>query len=85
MNVTIEEIKTLVRVQLGLRRVSAEDRFMEDLGAESADLVNIIAAAEDKFRVSFDETDISRVRTVRELYEIIKDNCQDDVVPPAVV
>ncbi|NIM17660.1 MAG: hypothetical protein GTO45_37320 [Candidatus Aminicenantes bacterium] len=72
MPVTIEEIETLVRLQLGARKVSAQDRFMEDLGAESADLLNIITAAEDKFNISFDEADISRVRTVQELYELVK-------------
>ena len=72
MPVTIEDIESLVRLQLGSRKISAQDRFMEDLGAESADLVNIIAAAEDKFNISFNEADISRVRTVQELYEIIK-------------
>jgi acyl carrier protein len=75
MVVTMEEIQTLVRLQLGRRKVSAEDRFMEDLGAESADLVNIIAAAEDKFNISFDETDISKVRTVQQLHELIKNFC----------
>jgi len=72
MVVTMEEIQTLVRLQLGRRKVSAEDRFMEDLGAESADLVNIIATAEDKFNISFDEADISKVRTVQQLYDLIK-------------
>ncbi|UCH97062.1 MAG: acyl carrier protein [Candidatus Aminicenantes bacterium] len=72
MAVTIEEIQTLVRLQLGKRKVSAEDRFMEDLDAESADLVNIIAAAEDKYRISFDESDISGIRTVQQLYDFTK-------------
>jgi acyl carrier protein len=72
MTVTIEDIELLVRLQLGSRKVSAQDRFMEDLGAESADLVNIIAAAEDKFNISFDEADISRIRTVQELYDLTK-------------
>jgi acyl carrier protein len=72
MTVTIEEIQTLVCLQLGRRRAAAEDRFMEDLGAESADLVNIIAAAEDKYRLSFEEAEISRVRTVGELHDLIQ-------------
>ena len=72
MAVTIEEVGTLVRMQLGRRKVSAEDRLMEDLGAESADIVNIIATAEDKFHVSFDEADIPRIRTVQNLYDFIK-------------
>jgi acyl carrier protein len=75
MAVTIEEVQTLVRLQLGRRKVTAEDRFIEDLGAESADLVNIIATAEDKFNTSFDEADISRVRTVQQLYDLIKNFC----------
>jgi acyl carrier protein len=71
MAVTMEEIQTLVGLQLGKRKVLAENRFMEDLGAESADLLNIIAAAEAKYNISFDETDISKIRTVRELYDLI--------------
>jgi acyl carrier protein len=71
MPVTMEEIKSLVRIQLGLDEVSPEDRFMEDLGAESADLVNIIAAAEDKFQVSLEEEEIYTVRTPRHLYDLL--------------
>ena len=72
MVVTIEDIQTLVGLQLGKRKVSAPDRLMEDLGAESADIVNIIATVEDKYQISLEEADISRVRTVRDLYDLIK-------------
>jgi acyl carrier protein len=72
MAVTMEEVQTLVGLQLGKRKVLAEDRFMEDLGAESADLLNLIAVAEAKYAISFDETDISKVRTVQQLYDLIK-------------
>jgi acyl carrier protein len=73
MVVTIEDIQTLVGLQLGRRKVSAPDRLMEDLGAESADIVNIIATVEDKYQISLEEADISRVRTVRDLYDLIKE------------
>jgi acyl carrier protein len=72
MAVTIEDIQTLVGLQLGQRKVSAQDRLMEDLGAESADMVNIIATAEDKYHISLEEADISMVRTVRDLYDLIE-------------
>ncbi len=75
MAVTMEEVQTLVGLQLGKRMVLAEDRFMEDLGAESADLLNIIAAAEAKYDISFDEADISKVRTVQQFYDVIKNFC----------
>jgi acyl carrier protein len=71
MAVTIEDVQTLVGVQLGKRKVSVGDRLMEDLGAESADLVNIIAAVEDKYRISFAEVDISKIRTVNDIYEFL--------------
>lgn len=73
MAVNIEDIQTLVGLQLGRRKVSAQERLMEDLGAESADIVNIIATIEDKYHISLEETDISRVRTVRDLYDLIKE------------
>jgi acyl carrier protein len=72
MAVTIKDIQILVGLQLGRRKVSAQDRLMEDLGAESADIVNIIATVEDKYRISLAEADISRVRTVRDLYDLIE-------------
>jgi len=71
MALTIGDVISLVCVQLGLRRVSEQDRLIEDLGAESADLVNLTAAAEERFRIAFDEEEIARVRTVRELYDLI--------------
>ncbi|MCP4218312.1 MAG: hypothetical protein GY765_26990 [bacterium] len=71
MKATLEEIQDLVRVQLGLRKVSPDSRFMEDLGAESADIVNILAACQDKFEISFEEVDVSGIRTIRQLFEFL--------------
>jgi acyl carrier protein len=72
MIITIEDVQSLVGLQLGVHNVSEEARFIEDLGAESIDLVNLIAAAEDRYNVCFDEEKIARVRTVQELYDLIK-------------
>ncbi len=69
---TIIDIQQMVGLHLGKRQVKPSDRFMEDLGAESADLINITAAAEDKYNITFDEAQITTVRTVQELYELIK-------------
>ncbi|MCK4761330.1 MAG: hypothetical protein KAW12_03960 [Candidatus Aminicenantes bacterium] len=71
MAVTLEDIEELVKLQLGLRQVSPGDRFMEDLGAESADLMNIVATAEDRFKIVFDDAQIAGVRTVEELFNLI--------------
>jgi len=70
MSPSISNIENLVRLQLGLKWVNIDDRFMEDLGAESADLVNIFAAVEDKFGLSFEEEQLAKVRTLRDLYDL---------------
>jgi acyl carrier protein len=71
MTVKLEDVLQLVRSQLGIRNLSATDRLMEDLGAESADLVNLAAAAEDRFTITFDEAKIAAIRTPTDLYNLI--------------
>jgi acyl carrier protein len=68
----MDEIITLVSLQLGIRSVNAGDRIVEDLGAESADVANIIAAVEDRFHITIDEAEIADIRTVADLYELIQ-------------
>jgi acyl carrier protein len=68
MNATIEDIKNLVSLTLGIRNVQPEHRIIEDLGAESADVANILAAVEDKFQIQIREEDIPDIRTVADLH-----------------
>ena len=69
---TIDEIRDLVAVQLGARGVAAGDRLVEDLGAESADVVNLVAALEDKYAIAVDEEEIADLRTVRDVFELVR-------------
>ena len=73
MSVTIEEIGNIVGVQLGVRKVSGDDRIVEDLAAESADVVNIVAAVEDKYAITIDEEVVPDIVTVADLVEIVRD------------
>jgi len=67
----IDEIRHVVSVQLGVTDVHPGSRMIEDLGAESADVVNIVACLEDKYRVSIDEEKIAEIRTVSDLYDLV--------------
>lgn len=71
--VTIEDISTIVGVQLGKRRVKPDDRFLEDLGAESMDVVNIAAAIEDKYRIRIKESEIGGIRTPSDLLKLVQE------------
>jgi acyl carrier protein len=68
MPLTMEEIEQLVGIQLGLKRIRKADRIVEDLGAESADIVNLIAAVEDRYGIVIEEEEVPAIRTVEDLY-----------------
>ena len=70
---TIDDIKMLVSLVLGKKYVQAEDRLIEDLGAESVDIVSLIASVEDSYGVVIDEGDIGQIRTVNDLYQYVVD------------
>jgi acyl carrier protein len=70
--ITQDEIRKLVELQLGKRNVLNTDRLVEDLGAESADVANLVAAAEDKYRISVKESEIARISTPADLLKLIQ-------------
>jgi acyl carrier protein len=72
MTVNIEDITRIIGLVLGRKKVSALDRLMEDLGAESADILNIIVALEDKYRISIDEGKVPSLRTGEDLYHLVQ-------------
>jgi acyl carrier protein len=61
------ELCDLVARQLGRPKVGLDDRLIEDLGAESVDLVNIVAVVEETYQVSVEEERLPLLRTVRDL------------------
>lgn len=69
---TLDEIRRLVALQLGRREVAADDRLVEDLGAESVDLVNVVATTEERYGVTLDEAELPDLRTVADLYERVR-------------
>jgi acyl carrier protein len=68
---TAEEIRALVGRQLGLRDVRLEDDIAADLGAVSADIINIVAALEDLYRVVIGEEELPDIHTVEQLHRLV--------------
>jgi acyl carrier protein len=68
---TAEEIRKLVGRQLGLREVRLEDEIAADLGAVSADIINIVAALEDLYGVVIGEEELPDLRTVDQLHRLV--------------
>lgn len=70
--VSMEEIKKLVGLQLGVRTVQENSLLVEDLGAESADVANIVAALEEKYQITVKESEIATIRTPADLLELTR-------------
>ena len=68
----ISPLTSLVAAQLGLSSVRSSDLLVEDLGAESMDIVNIIAGVEERFGIRIDEHALPDIRSVADLHDLIE-------------
>ena len=62
-----ESLLKMVGIQLGRRKVRIEDRFFEDLNAESVDMVNLAANIEERTGIFIPEEIIPELKTVKDL------------------
>lgn len=60
-------VRQLIARQLGRDVVAPADRLVEDLGAESIDLVTIVAVLEETYQVRVDEERLPALQTVGDL------------------
>ena len=72
MIVSLADLKTLVGLQLGVPNIDETARFVEELGAESADMLNIVLAVEDKYDLSIAEGEMSEIRSTSDLYNLVR-------------
>ncbi|WP_448547468.1 acyl carrier protein [Thalassotalea fusca] len=52
--------------------ITYDSRLVEDLGFDSLKLMQLLTEIEDEFDIFFDDSTYSRMRTVRQLDEIVK-------------
>jgi acyl carrier protein len=69
--VELEDVCRTVGLVLGRRNVAGDQRLIEDLGAESADILNIMVTIEQKYKVRIDENEMTVVATVRDLHRLL--------------
>ena len=71
-DVLMEEINKLVSLQLGVRDVKDDVLLVEELGAESADVINIIAVLEEKYQIVVKESEIAKIQRPIDLLTLVK-------------
>ena len=72
IHVSMDEIKRLVSLQLGTREVNDDSLLVEDLNAESADLVNLVLVLEEKYQIVVKESEIAKIKTPADLYNLVE-------------
>ena len=77
MSGTEQEILDLVALQLGAATVDAGDRLVEELGAESADVLNLVATLEDRYEIEIDEEEIPQLSTVADVQQLVQRRLQE--------
>lgn len=70
-----EKVKTIVVEQLGIGavEVTPEASFVEDLGADSLDVVELVMAFEEEFDLKITDEEASKIATVRDAVEYIQE------------
>lgn len=71
-----EKIKATIVEQLGVAEdaVTLEASFIDDLGADSLDIVELIMALEEEFDLEIPDADAEKIVTVNDVVEYIKEN-----------
>ena len=70
----LEKIKGIVSEQLDVSQeeITPEASFVDDLGADSLDLTELIMAMEDEFDLEIDDEEAQKLRTVQDAIKYIE-------------
>ena len=71
-----EKVKAIIVEQLGVAdtAVTMQASFIDDLGADSLDIVELVMAIEEEFDIEIPDSDAEKVVTVGDVVDYIKEN-----------
>lgn len=69
-----EKIREIVVEQLGVEeeKVTLDSSFVDDLGADSLDIVELVMALEEAFGVEIPDSEAEKISTVGDVVEYVK-------------
>ena len=76
-DMVIDKVKELVAEQLGISKdtIKAESNIIEDLGADSLDVIEMLMTLEDEYGITIPDDKISQIKTIGQIVELIEE-CQ---------
>ncbi len=72
------EVKRIIKEQLDVdeKDIKPESSFIDDLGADSLGLVELVLAFEEAFEIDIPDEDTEKIRTVQDAIDYIEKNSQ---------
>ena len=73
-----EKVKSIIVEQLGVdeEEVTSDASFVEDLGADSLDTVELVMAFEEEFGIEIPDEDAEKITRVKDAVEYIEKNAK---------
>ncbi|WP_395946901.1 acyl carrier protein [Caedibacter taeniospiralis] len=74
MSAIQEKVNAIIVEQLGVKPedVKAEASFIDDLGADSLDTVELVMALEEEFDTEIPDEEAEKIKTVQDVYNYIE-------------
>ena len=71
-----DKVKEIIVEQLGVTEdsITNDASFIDDLGADSLDIVELIMALEEEFDIEIPDADAEKIVTVGDVVDYIKEN-----------
>jgi len=75
MSSVFDKVKNIIIDQLSVEdeEISMESTFVDDLGADSLDIVELVMAFEEEFDMEIPDEDAEKIRTVGDAVKYIED------------
>ncbi len=73
---TFDRVKELLSKQLNIKqdKINLDSKILEDLGADSLDVVELLMTLEDEFGVVVSDEEATNLKTVEDIVKIIDAN-----------
>lgn len=73
-----EKVRNIIAEKIGVEptEITESSSFIDDLGADSLDVVDVVMALEDEFGVKVGDEDLEKFSTVGDVVKYLKDKSQ---------
>ncbi len=77
--VSEDRIKEIIVEQLGVdeEQITPDASFIDDLGADSLDTVELVMAFEEEFDIEIPDEDAEKIRTVRDVIDYLNAHLEE--------